>query len=139
MKVLRLGSLLLISFLFIAAVPLSAQTSAIDVHVPYPFIVENTNLPAGESRIAAFTDNTLIIRSKNGDTALLCLTIPAGGGPKSEEPQLVFQRYGSQYFLAEVWLKASHARQLNRYLYETTHKIDIAGGNPEKVVLMAKK
>lgn len=139
MKGLRLGSLLLVSFLFLAVVPVSAQSSTIDVEVPYPFIVENNHLPAGDYRIAAFTDNTLLIRSKSGDMALLCLTIPAGGGPKNEDPQLVFQRYGNQYFLAEVWLKSSHGRELNRYMYETTHSIDIAGGNPERVVLLARK
>ena len=139
MKALRLGSLIWLFLALAALLPLHAQTATIDVQVPYPFMVENATLPAGEYRIAAFTDNTLIIRSKAGDTALLCLTIPAGGGPKAVDPQLVFQRQGSQYFLAEVWLKSSHGRQLNRYIYETTHKIDIANGNPERVVLMAKK
>lgn len=139
MKALRLGSLFLVFFAYLAVVPLSAQTGTIDVQVPYAFVVENSALPAGEYRISAFSDNTLIIRSQVGDTALLCLTIPAGGGPKAVEPQLVFQHYGNQYFLAEVWLKSGRGRELNRYIYETTHKIDIAGGNPERVVLMAKK
>jgi hypothetical protein len=136
MKPLSIIFLLALAVTIISTTPLNAQTSVIEVKIPYAFTVENTTLSAGEYTIAALTENTVVIRPKAGPGAVVTLTTAAGTA-KAVNPQLVFHRYGDQYFLAEVWLVRNTE---GRAFYASSHEIELARNvRQEQVVQLAKK
>lgn len=74
------------------------------VSVPFNFSVSNQHLTAGTY---TFTSNTLqspiLIRSKQSGSAILVLAFSAQANKVQNEPKLVFDRYGDQYFLRKIW------------------------------------
>ncbi|PYX30591.1 MAG: hypothetical protein DMG80_11925 [Acidobacteria bacterium] len=59
-----------------------------------------------------------------------------------QESNLVFRRYGDQYFLGEVWISGrSTGRELPSSRKERLTKQESAkhGGNPEKVAVVGDK
>ena len=135
MKTLSFIFSLALALAFIAIVPLNAQTNTIEVKIPYAFNVEKATLPAGEYTMAALTDNTVVIRSKAGNGDVVSLTTIAGAA-RAKNPQLVFHRYGDQYFLAQVWLVRNTE---GRAFYASSHEIEMARNiRQEQVVLFAK-
>ena len=96
----RLGSILLLM-----AAMASAQTvQRVKVTVPFSFVAGSHNLPAGDYTIELNHEKgTMILRSedRSGNSVLMLAN-------NSERANLgqsyaIFQRYGSHYFLAEVW------------------------------------
>ncbi len=88
----------------VLAAPLVAQTP-VRANVPFEFQVAERTLPSGEYKLAplsAFRNNDIQIVGKDG--TVLALTY-YGGTPASLDAgkvKLVFHRYGSRYFLAEI-------------------------------------
>jgi hypothetical protein len=70
---------------------------------PFSFKVEHQMLPAGTYRILV-EHGWLQIRSADGKTGAMVLTLPVSGKTSEGSGQVVFNRYGDRYFLAQVWL-----------------------------------
>ena len=91
-----------------------AQTlDTIIVNVPFDFIVGNTTLPAGTytvDRALSSNPNGLVLRGRDGNSTILTSGIT---GTSDGSPRLVFNRYGSQYFLHEIRTLAG-VRELSR-------------------------
>ncbi|MGH9835632.1 MAG: hypothetical protein ACRD9Y_21645 [Blastocatellia bacterium] len=71
-------------------------------NVPFDFMVNGKTLPAGHYTVEqGNTQNTLVIRNLETKQAVGAITqnCEVGAGSK---PQLIFRRYGNQYFLAQV-------------------------------------
>ena len=97
----RLGSILLLM-----AAMASAQTvQRVTVTVPFSFVAGSHNLPAGDYTIELNHEKaTMILRSedRSGNNVLMF----ASNSERAANPNqsyAIFQRYGSHYFLAEVW------------------------------------
>ena len=97
----RLGSILLLM-----AAMASAQTAQrVTVTVPFSFVAGSHNLPAGDYTIELNREkDTMILRSedRSGNNVVML----ASNSERAANPgqsYAIFQRYGSQYFLAEVW------------------------------------
>ena len=101
-------------FLILAVVSVEAQTpSKVEVNVPFDFSAGSANLKAGAYSVRRAGANGLLIRSADGKTAALVnapLTIGSRDSKSGE--RLVFNRYGEQYFLSQVWLTVDTGRQL---------------------------
>jgi hypothetical protein len=89
----------------LVAVPAYAQSSAnMAVNIPFEFVVGKTVLPAGEYTIRNGTPRTgLWIESAGRGPTVFILTDTAYASEAMSESSLVFNRYGSQYFLSKVW------------------------------------
>lgn len=107
--VLTLGLLL--------AAPALAQTASMNVNVPFDFIVNGKTLPAGEYRVDGLSTSTstIAIRNTEKTAKLMALTNGCESIEAADASKLVFHRYGSQYFLAQVWSAgSSEGRELPR-------------------------
>lgn len=87
----------------VAIVPASnaiAQDTAMRVNVPFTFHNGSQVMPAGVYRVTIESEHLILLR---GDSAsALIMTNPETGNPLAKG-KLVFQQYGNQYFLHEVW------------------------------------
>ena len=91
-----------------------AQETRLVAHVPFAFIVGSSVMPAGEYVVKDESDNdsVLAIASADGRRFATTLTIPASSDDSSGQAQLVFDKVGSQYFLARVMPAGSEERDI---------------------------
>lgn len=98
-------------------------------NVPFDFVVGNTTLPAGEYEVAAASPagETLRVRNTDSQKSVYRLSSAIGIPTVGGKAKLVFHRYGSQYFLAEVWGPAgARARQVIKSQSEKAAEHEIA-------------
>ena len=82
--------------------------------VPFEFVVADRILGAGEYRIAAIDQSgeTIAITNSQGQNAIR-LSMPSQRKDREQSAKLVFHRYGSTYFLSQVWMAgAATGREL---------------------------
>jgi hypothetical protein len=91
--------------LLLATASAYAQTGVVKANVPFTFIVNKTQLPAGEYRIqpVGMTASAMTIQSQDGNVIQMFLPIACLSGEAQKTTKLVFHRYGAQYFLAQIW------------------------------------
>jgi hypothetical protein len=86
------------------AAPAVAQQSHYTIRVPFPFHVDARLLPAGEYRIDIVAPGAVQI---HGVDHIANATLGAHRVNQSSQAphnaELVFHRYGQQYFLSQVW------------------------------------
>src|SRR3982751_211371 len=86
------------------------------VTVPFDFKIAGKTLPAGEYIVRRSTQMSaegVMIRRTDSRAAVFVLTKSAQTGARPEDSQMVFHRYGSQYFLSQVWTSGrSNGREL---------------------------
>jgi hypothetical protein len=101
---------LAMSLVLLMSAAAQAQSTHLNITVPFEFTAGNVQLPAGEyevKTVGPWGGPLLSIRSLNSDKGLFigsnsCQSLNPVGDAK-----LVFHRYGQQYFLAEVWNRHS--------------------------------
>ena len=112
MKKQSLRIFLMFCVLAIVAVsPVEAQSSNEQTAtIPFSFNVGGKTFPAGEysvKRLNPQSDNAaLAITSIDGRMSKVVLTTPVLASRVQESAKLIFNRYGEQYFLAQVWTPA---------------------------------
>ena len=98
-------------FITLSAVSVYAQSDMrLNVNIPFEFSVRNKVLPAGEYTVTQRVqnaENNLLIRRVDRTASDVFLTIPTRAGTTPNESKLVFNRYGDQYFLSEVWMRGN--------------------------------
>lgn len=83
------------------ALPVCAQT-VVKCDVPFAFAAGNMSMPAGNYAVS-FSAGIFTVALTDADRRTRILTSnPEEVGPGSDLPELVFHRYGDQYFLAEI-------------------------------------
>ena len=112
-----LKTLATISFLIaVAIVPVHSahgQTLAnrVRANIPFDFILGDKTLPAGEyyiSRTRQYSsDDVLTISTVEGRALAVRLTSGVQVLTPKKQGVLVFNRYGNQHFLAQVWVAGS--------------------------------
>ena len=73
--------------------------------VPFAFIVHGVRLPAGDYTVTQNVfdgGGVFLIASADGRHAVYTLTSPSASGKEPAQPELVFEKFGEQYFLARV-------------------------------------
>ena len=103
-----IASLVLMGTFAISAQAQSRSRQEIRVNVPFAFNVANTTLPAGDYRVSIVnpsSDRSVLRIAGTEGTKVMVLTTDIKGHSKTNA-RLAFRRYGSQYFLAQVWMAA---------------------------------
>src|SRR5262245_25071200 len=77
--------------------------SALKAHIPFDFRLGNKTLEAGDYIVRVVHGSSLSIESLNGDRSAVSLTIPAQAPGHLSDGQLVFTRYGGDYFLSRAF------------------------------------
>ena len=101
-------------FLGLAVTGVQAQASSkVEVNIPFEFSAGKTTLQPGVYSIKRMSGNYLTLRSAGGKSAVI-LNAPlnlTSIDPESVE-RLVFNKYGDQYYLSQIWLTADTGREL---------------------------
>jgi hypothetical protein len=104
----KLG-LLAVMTVIAASVSANAQTLEyrLTVNIPFDFSVSGDKLPAGKYWInraqQSNGDMVVQISSTDGHSNITRLTIPVSASKPTRSGKLVFNRYGDEYFLSEIW------------------------------------
>jgi hypothetical protein len=105
----QLSAVLAIAALTVLAMPLFAQHSALmKIDVPFNFVAENQRMEAGQYTIQPLLNGRLLIRSADGKVATTILSLPAPLQATATDSQVVFHRYGGDFFLAELWMQGQN-------------------------------
>ena len=101
--------------LTLAVASVNAQsTRTIQATIPFDFTAGGSNLQAGEYSVRFTSANALLLRSADGKTRVIIRAQRAVAGDSAKPERLVFNRYGDQYFLAQIWMtKAGSGRELD--------------------------
>ena len=111
-KTYRIAAILGIFFAF-AIAGYAQAPSKMEVNIPFEFSAGKTTLPAGVYSIKRMSANNVTLRSKDGKSNVI-LNAPVtntSSDPNTLE-RVVFERYGDQYALAQIWLTADSGRQV---------------------------
>ena len=122
--------------LLLATASAYAQTGVVKANVPFNFIVEKTSIPAGTYLIQPRIDRRAHghreprSQAHQGGSAE---HLPVVNG--AEKTKLVFHRYGSQYFLSQIWVAGNdRGSELPTSQRESEVAMDPA---PQDVVVVA--
>lgn len=101
-------------FLAFAVASVHAQApSKVEVNIPFEFSAGKTTLQPGRYTIKRMSANNVTLRSADGKSSVI-LNAPVtdtSSDPNAVE-RVVFERYGDQYALSQVWLTADTGRQI---------------------------
>jgi frataxin-like iron-binding protein CyaY len=128
----------------LAVTPAQAQNAGnLTVTIPFEFVAAGTTLPSGDYSVQrSFEGGHVVmkIRSKNDTKSIFVLTHSVEGRSIQNESKLVFNKYGNQMFLSQVWiasrstgeemLKTNRERNLQKEIARrsaTPETITIAG------------
>jgi hypothetical protein len=126
-------------FFMVAIASVSAQApSRVEVKIPFDFAAGQAVLKAGTYSIRQTSANVIAIRSLDGTaTALVSAPLSISSRDSKIGERLVFNKYGDNYFLSQVWLTSDTGRQLFTSKTETkaAREYRLAGNNakPERV------
>lgn len=101
-------------FFGLAVTGVQAQApSKVEVDIPFEFSVGKTTLKPGVYTIKRLSGNNLMLRRGDSESAVM-LNAPlslTSNDPNAVE-RLVFNKYGEQYALSQIWLTVDTGRQL---------------------------
>src|SRR5260370_15207506 len=106
MKYTSLKTVAMLGLFFVLAVmTASAQTgSRIEASIPFDFAAGETKLKAGDYTVKRISKDALQLRNAQTKTSVIVLAPLAIQQMRNDAPErLVFNRYGSEYFLTQVW------------------------------------
>lgn len=124
--------------LLLATASAYAQTGVVKANVPFNFIVDKTQAPAGQYMIHNVGSSGTAMTIESQDRSLVKLVLPNAceSAQVQEKSKLVFHRYGNQYFLAQIWTAGNDR---GRELPQTEQEREIAMSYPaaQDVVVVA--
>ena len=85
----------------------NAGTNVLEVKIPFPFVVGDQTLPAGQYMIQRddYAPGALMLRNEHGAPSAILNTRPAtAAAPNSEQPALQFKHVENKYELSNVWI-----------------------------------
>jgi hypothetical protein len=108
-------TLISIVLLFAATTAVFAQTenrSLMKVSIPFSFTVDSQKLPAGQYYVIdVVAERTLGLTTADRKHTVIVNDLPSYANKAPLESHLVFQRYGDEYFLTEVWCKGNNVER----------------------------
>ena len=132
-------------FFMLAMTSVNAQAQGrVEVTIPFDFTIGKTEFKAGQYSIKRVSTSTLAIRSSDGKTNRV-VDAPLGIGSRDSKAgeRVVFNQYGDQYFLSQVWLSNDNGRQLFTSGAEAKVAVDYKIGHnnakPKRVEIAAKR
>jgi hypothetical protein len=95
--------------LLLATASAYAQTGVVKANVPFNFIVNKTELPAGQYKIQnlGLTGSAMAIDGSDGNIVSSFLPNVCQSPQAQKTTKLIFHRYDAQYFLAQIWTQGN--------------------------------
>jgi len=103
-----------VTFLGLTVAAVQAQTpSRVKVNIPFQFSAGKTTLNPGVYTVKRMSGNLVRLSTVDNKSSVI---VNAPVNLTSTDPEaterLVFNKYGDEYFLAQIWLTADSGRQL---------------------------
>ena len=109
--VIRVAFVAATAILFLAATG-QAQSGGLKANMPFGFYAGDQLMPAGEYEIHAFGNGGVKISNYDAHKAIVFFTVGLNQVTVDPiSPRLVFNRYGEDYFLSEMWWGSQGARK----------------------------
>jgi len=126
--------------LLLATASANAQTINLKADIPFNFVVAAGTLPSGEYTIRSEPNSERALAlSRAGQKASVFLANPSlslKGMKASQQTKLVFDRYGDQYFLSEIWVEGS---RVGHQLPQSRREVEIAQNETvQQVIVLAE-
>lgn len=101
-------------FFGFAGMSVEAQTaSRVEVKIPFEFSAGKTTLKPGVYTIKRMSGNLVQLKNVDGDSsAILNAPVNLSSTDSEATERLVFNKYGHEYSLAQIWLTADSGREL---------------------------
>jgi hypothetical protein len=99
---LRIAYVVAIATLSLVSIA-QAQTSTMTVVVPFEFTAYDSAMPSGEYSVTKLNERTVSLQLNGGQKSVLLVTDAKETLFPDGIAKLVFNRFGSSYFLSEVW------------------------------------
>jgi len=98
-----------IGLALLAVTSVSAQmTPRMTAHIPFGFHIGNSVLPAGEYTVDSEPGPGLVrLRSADSKSSVTIITMAVQKNSVPRESQLIFTKYGDEYFLSRIWRAGS--------------------------------
>jgi hypothetical protein len=122
--------------LLLATASAYAQTGVVKANVPFNFIVEKAELPAGQYKILGLgiTGSAMTIQSLDGKVVKAFMPNACASSQAQKTTKLIFHRYGAHYFLAQIWTEGNDQGQ---ELLTSGRENEVARGVPAQNVVVA--
>ena len=122
--------------LLLATASASAQTVRLEANIPFNFIVNKAELPAGEYTLRSLgsSHTGMLIQSTDGQMAKMVLPNTCESSKAPTASKLVFHRYGSEYFLAQIW---TAGYEQGKELPKSSRETEVAQDYPVQNVVLA--
>lgn len=136
------------AFLIFSASVFAQSGDQSSFEIPFSFNVGKDKLPAGKYEIKRVSSSSFLLRNETGNASVIVLsplTINEKVSDTSEK--LVFNRYGNQYFLRQIFsvrnaagrgINESNNEKMIRQNYIENQRISKAS-KPERVAVLSKK
>src|SRR6185295_17164287 len=125
------SSIAMLSLFFVLAIAgIQAQRpTGVEVNLPFDFTAGKATLKAGHYNIRKLSGEVFSIRSEDGKQIIVNAPLTVGSRDSKGGARLVFNRYGNDYFLTQVWLTQEIGHQLFPTKSESRARdIDLAKG-----------
>jgi len=128
---MTLKGLAVLSALVLMCGPAAAQSVWLKAQIPFDFNVGDQKLEAGEYRITVLNGSVLTMQRSHGPGAAAAMTNGVYSKGNVGNGQLIFRRYGSDYFLSQAfWPGYETGRELLKSSREL--EAEARNGKPEK-------
>lgn len=108
------------------------------VDVPFAFVVGGVHLPAGHYRVYHPGDPYLVVIERDDGRARATVYVhPSATSSDESSTKLVFNKYGDQYFLSQVWTEAD--REVHECFKCRMEQTLMAQAGRRQLVLIAAK
>jgi hypothetical protein len=127
----------LILLLAAASVEARNLSNQMQVTVPFQFAVNGKTLPAGIYVVELNTERRTVLLRTDGQQPILLLAMGRESLDAPKQSQLVFHRYGTSFFLTEVWTEGNTA---GRALATSDREKELLSKNrpDQEIVLQAR-
>jgi hypothetical protein len=110
---LRIAYVVAIATLSLVSIA-QAQTSTMTVVVPFEFTAYDSAMPSGEYSVTKLNERTVSLHLNGGQKSVLLVTDAKETLFPDGIAKLVFNRFGSSYFLSEVWAHGADSARVVR-------------------------
>jgi hypothetical protein len=138
-----MGALIVFATLSVRSIQ-AQDAGAMLVTIPFDFAVSNKTLPAGDYYVRRSVQGPQVvieIRGRDETQSVDLPTHPVQDLEIQEAPKLVFNKYGDQYFLSQVWMAGrSTGEELTRTNQERVRQRELArqAGKRETISIAGK-
>jgi hypothetical protein len=131
-----LALILLIPAALEAQMPIKQQLFR--ANIPFAFVAGGVHLPAGHYHVYHPGDPYLVVIEKDDGRARAMVYVhPSATGPSESSTKLVFNKYGDQYFLAQVWTEPD--REVHQCFQCRAEQALMAQVGKQQLVVVAAK